>query len=351
MTVSTADLPLLPTALVGSYPQPGWLVDREVLLGSKPPRVRMEQVWRFDGALRTESQDDAVRLALRDFEAAGIDIVTDGEIRRESYFNHFANALDGIDIDNPGYVQSRAGTPSPVPRVVGPVRRTRPVEVEAARFLRANTGRRVKITVPGPFTMTQLAVDEHYGDVEALAMAYADAVNAELKDLKAAGADVVQIDEPYLQAKPDLARSFGIAAINRALAGVTGPTVVHMCFGYAYVVKDKPSGYSFLPELAGCDASHISIEAAQPKLDLAVLERLPGKSILVGVLDLGDDAVETAETVAGRLRAALKVLPAERIVAAPDCGMKYLPRAAAFGKLKALAEGAAIVRRELTGNG
>ena len=349
MTASAADLPLLPTALVGSYPQPGWLVDRDVLLGSKPPRVRMEQVWRFDGALRRESQDDAVRLALRDFEAAGIDIVTDGEVRRESYFNHFANALDGIDIDNPGYVQSRAGSPSPVPRVVGPVRRTRPVEVEAARFLRANTDRRVKITVPGPFTMTQLAVDEHYGDVEALAMAYADAVNAELKDLKAAGADVVQIDEPYLQARPELARAFGIAAINRALAVVPGPTVVHMCFGYAYVVKDKPSGYSFLPELASCDASHISIEAAQPKLDLAVLERLPGKSILVGVLDLGDRAVETAETVAGRLRAALQVLPAERIVAAPDCGMKYLPREVAFGKLRAMAEGAAIVRRELTG--
>lgn len=350
MPAPAAELPLLPTALVGSYPQPGWLVDRDVLLGSKPPRVRMEQVWRFDGALRGESQDDAVRLALRDFEAAGLDIVTDGEIRRESYFNHFANALDGVDIDNPGYVQSRAGTPSPVPRVVGPVRRTRPVEVEAARFLRANTDRRVKITVPGPFTMTQLAVDEHYGDVEALAMAYADAVNAELKELKDAGADVVQIDEPYLQAKSDLARRFGIAAINRALDGVRGPTVVHMCFGYAYVVKDKPSGYSFLPELASCNASHISIEAAQPGLDLKVLADLPGKSILVGVLDLGDSRIETPEIVAARLRAALRVLPAERIVAAPDCGMKYLPREVAFGKLRALAAGAAIVRQELTGS-
>ncbi len=348
MTAS-ADLPLIPTALVGSYPQPGWLVDREVLLGSKPPRVRMEQVWRFAGPLRQESQDDAVRLALRDFEAAGIDIVTDGEIRRESYFNHFANALDGIDIDTPGFVQSRAGTPSPVPRVVGPVRRVRPVELDAARFLRAGTDRQVKVTVPGPFTMTQLAVDEHYGDPEALAMDYAAAVNAELLDLKAAGIDVVQIDEPYLQAKPQDAARFGIAAINRALAGVPGQTVVHMCFGYAYVVKDKPSGYSFLPELEGCAASHVSVEAAQPRLDLEVLGHLPGKSILVGVLDLGDPAVETAEVVAGRLRAALKVLPAERIVAAPDCGMKYLPRATAFGKLQAMAAGAAIVRRELTG--
>lgn len=343
------ELPLLPTALVGSYPQPGWLVDREVLLGEKPPRVRMEQVWRFSGALRQESQDDAVRLVLRDFEAAGLDIVTDGEIRRESYFNHFATALEGIEIDPPGHVLSRAGTPSPVPRVVGPVRRVRPVEVAATRFLRANTGACVKVTVPGPFTMTQLAVDEHYGDVEALAMDYAAAVNAELLDLKAAGADVVQIDEPYLQAKPDAARRFGVAAINRALAGVPGTTVVHMCFGYAHAVKDKPSGYSFLPELAGCAASHISIEAAQPRLDLAVLRDLPGKSILVGVLDLGDPAVETPDQVAARLRAALRVLPAERIVVAPDCGMKYLPRDTAFGKLKAMVAGAAIVRRELAG--
>lgn len=348
-TAARAGLPLLPTALVGSYPQPGWLVDREVLLGSKPPRVRMEQVWRFSGALRQESQDDAVRLALRDFERAGIDIVTDGEVRRESYFNHFANALDGIDIDRPGQVQSRAGTPSPVPRVVGPVRRTAPVELEAARFLRANTDRATKVTVPGPFTMTQLCVDEHYGDPEALAMAYADAVNAELKDLKAAGIDTVQLDEPYLQAKPEEARRFGIAAIDRALQGVPGPTVVHMCFGYAYVVKDKPSGYSFLPELAGCSASHISIEAAQPKLDLQVLARLESKAILVGVLDLGDAGVETPEAVAARLRAALQVLPPERIVVAPDCGMKYLPRDRAFAKLRAMAAGAAIVRRELTG--
>lgn len=342
-------LPLLPTSPVGSYPQPDWLVDREMLLAAKPPRVRMEQVWRFAGPLRQQSQDDAVRLVLQDFEEAGLDIVTDGEVRRESYFNHFANALEGIDLDSPGTVLSRAGTPSAVPRVVGPVRRARPVELEAARFLRARTRRATKVTLPGPFTMTRLCVDEHYRDLEALALAYADAVNAELKDLKAAGIDIVQLDEPYLQAQPEAARRYGVAAIDRALEGVPGPTVVHLCFGYAHAVKDKPSGYSFLPELAACRASHISIEAAQPRLDLRILERLPGKSILVGVLDLGDAAVETPEIVAERLRAALRVLPPERIVVAPDCGMKYLPRDRAFAKLKAMVDGAAIVRRELTG--
>jgi len=338
---------LLPTTLVGSYPQPAWLVDRDMLLSKGPPRVRMEQVWRPTADVRREAQDDAVRLVLDDFDAAGLDIVTDGEVRRESYFNNFANALDGIDIDQPGMVKDRIGNDTPVPRVVGPVRRSRPVELEGARFLRAQTSKPVKVTLPGPFTMTKLALDEHYHDVEALAFDYAEAIRLEIADLAAAGIDIVQLDEPYLQAHPDDARRFGVAAINRALAGATVTTAVHMCFGYAYVVKDKPSGYSFLPELSGCDAQQVSIEAAQPKLDLSVLEDLTGKTVLVGVLDLGDQTAETPEVVADRLRKALEVLPPERIVVAPDCGMKYLPRQLARDKLAAMVKGAEIVRAEL----
>jgi 5-methyltetrahydropteroyltriglutamate--homocysteine methyltransferase len=341
------DLPLLPTTVVGSYPQPEWLIDRERLLAQGPPRVRMREVWRIAEPLLEAAQDDATRLAIRDMERAGLDIVSDGEIRRESYFNRFATALAGVDIDNPGVVPGRTGKPTLVPRVVGPVRRLRAVEVRDVEFLCRNTDRPVKITLPGPFTMTMMAKDEHYGDERRLCMDYADAVNAEAKDLKAAGADFVQLDEPHLQAHPEKARAFGIEAIDRALAGVAGPTIVHMCFGYAYVVKDKPSGYSFLPELDRCCATQVSIEAAQPRLDLAILETLPSKSVMVGVIDLGDLAVETPDTIADRIRRALEHLPPERVVVAPDCGMKYLPRDVAFAKLAAMVAGAERVRREL----
>lgn len=342
-------LPLLPTTLVGSYPQPDWLIDRKTLVGNAPPRVRMREVWRFDGNLLDVAQDDAVRLAVSDQERAGIDILTDGEMRRESYFNRLATALDGIDIDTPGMVKSRTGQPVAVPRVVGPIRRKSPVEVEATRFLRRQTGRPIKVTVPGPFTLTQLALDEHYRDPEALAMDYARAVNAELRDLKAAGADVVQLDEPYLQANPDVARRYGVKAIDAALDGITGTTCVHLCFGYAYVVKGKPSGYSFLSELDACAATQVSIEAAQPDLDCAILKSLPSKSIMLGVINLDSPDVETSEEVARRIEAALAHVPAERIVPAPDCGMKYLHRDVAFGKLQALARGAALVRGKLEG--
>lgn len=338
---------LLPTTVVGSYPQPDWLVDRDMLMSITPPRVRLSKVWRFEGKLLEQAQDDATRLAVHDMEEAGVDIVSDGEIRRESYFNLFATNLSGIDLDEPGYMPDRTGARIPVPRVVGPIRRLRPVQVRDAEFLRSVTRHPIKMTVPGPFTMSQLAVDEHYGDEEALIMAYADAVNAELKDLKAAGCDFVQIDEPYLQAKPEKARKHGIAGINRALADISGPTIVHMCFGYAYVVKDKPSGYSFLPELDNCCSTQVSIEAAQPKLDPEATEGLPSKTVMLGVLDLGDPRVETPETVATRIRGALKHVPPERLVIAPDCGMKYLPRQTAFDKLKAMVAGAAIVRREI----
>ncbi|ANK82014.1 MAG: 5-methyltetrahydropteroyltriglutamate--homocysteine methyltransferase [Rhizobiales bacterium NRL2] len=340
---------LIPTMLVGSYPQPAWLVDRDALLGSAPPRVRMAQVWQPSADVLEEAQDDATLIALRDQERAGIDVLGDGEVRRESYFNHFANALDGIDIDNPGTVPGRTGKPTQVPRVVGPIRRTRPVQAREVAFLRGQTDKPIKITLPGAFTMAKMARDEHYSDQEELIAAYADVLNAEIRDLKAAGADVIQLDEPHMQAHPEEARRFGVAAIDRALDGIEGPTVVHVCFGYAYVVKDKPSGYSFLAELDACSAGAISIEAAQPKLDPAIVERLPSKRIVYGVLDLGDEAIETPETVAERLRGALAHLPAERLIAAPDCGMKYLARDVAFGKLKALAEGAAIVRREVAG--
>jgi 5-methyltetrahydropteroyltriglutamate--homocysteine methyltransferase len=339
---------LLPTTVVGSYPQPDWLVDRGNLKSRLPPRVRAREIWRVSKDLLEQAQDDATLIAIRDMERAGIDIITDGEMRRESYSNRFATALDGVDIDNPGSALDRTGHPNPVPRVVGPIRRRHPVEVRDVEFLRRNTDRQIKITMPGPFTMAQQAQNDHYKDEEELVMAYAAAVNEEAKDLKAAGADVIQLDEPYLQARPEKAKRYGVKAINRALDGVPGPTVVHLCFGYAHVVHDRPSGYSFLPQLADSIADQISIEAAQPNLDLGVLKDLSAKRIILGVLSLGDPDVEAASLVAGRIRRAFAYLPPERIIPAPDCGMKYIARETAFGKLKALAEGAALVRRELS---
>ena len=336
---------LLPTTVVGSYPQPHWLIDRAAL-GGKVPRVRAPEIWRIAPAYLEEAQDDATLLAIRDMERAGIDIITDGEMRRESYSNRFATALEGIDIERPGSTINRSGQPIPVPRIAGPIRRKGPVEVSDLVFLRKNTSRKTKITLPGPFTMTQQAQDDHYGDEEAVAMAFAAAVNEEIRDLKAAGADVIQLDEPWLQARHERAARYGVKAINRALEGIAGTTVVHLCFGYAAAVKEKPSGYSFLPQLADARATQISIEAAQPRLDLGVLRELAPKTVMLGVLDLGDPKVESAETVAARIRAGLAHVSAERLVAAPDCGMKYLPREVAFGKLRALAEGAALVRRQ-----
>ena len=338
---------ILPTTVVGSYPQPAWLIDRE-RLGARVPRIRAREIWRVPEPMLEEAQDDATILAIRDMERAGIDIITDGEMRRESYSNRFATALGGIDSERPGTTINRNGKASPVPRVVGPIVRDRGVEVRDVEFLRRNTDRLIKITLPGPFTMAQQAQDEHYRDDEALALAFAAAVNAEVRDLKTAGADVIQLDEPWLQARPEQAGRYGVKAINRALEGIPGATIVHLCFGYAVAVFDKPTGYSFLPQLADSNATHISIEAAQPKVDLGVLESLAPKSILLGVISLGDPAIESAEEVARRIRAGLAHVPPERLVPAPDCGMKYLTRATAFGKLRALAEGAAIVRRELT---
>lgn len=338
---------LLPTTVVGSYPQPEWLVDHALFMTRTPPRDRWRAIWRPAPENLAAAQDDATRLAIRDMELAGLDILGDGEIRRESYSNVFANSLDGIDKDNPGTAISRRGEPDPVPRVIGPVRRAGPVHVRDLEFLRAHTDRRIKMTIPGPFTMSQQAEDNHYGDEVALAMDYADAVNAEVKDLFAAGADLVQLDEPFLQARIDKARAFGVAAINRALDGIAGPTALHLCMGYAAMIKDKPANYSFLAELNASAADQISIEAAEPGIDLEALRALPDKAIILGVLDLADAAIEAPETVAARIRDALAVLPPERLIPAPDCGMKYLARDTAFGKLKALVAGAAIVRAEL----
>jgi 5-methyltetrahydropteroyltriglutamate--homocysteine methyltransferase len=339
---------LLPTSLVGSYAQPNWLIDREKLAGRFPPRVRALELWRVKPDFLEEAQNDATLLAIRDQERAGLDIITDGEMRRESYSNRFATALEGVDIDNPGTALDRSGHPNPVPRVTGKIRRKHAVEVNDVKFLRANTNRRIKMTVPGPFTMSQQAQNDFYEDEVELAMDYAAAVNAEIKDLFAAGADVVQLDEPYMQARPEKARQFGLKALNRALEGVKGETAVHICFGYAAVIHVRPSGYSFLPELAGCPAHGISIETAQSKLDCAVLKTLPEKKIILGVLDLSSHDVETPDQVAARIRRAFPHCPAERIIVAPDCGLKYLPRDVAFGKMKSMADGAAIVRRELS---
>lgn len=335
------------TTVVGSYPQPEWLVDRKNLQSRLPPRVRAREIWRISEPLLQQAQDDATILAIRDMERAGIDIISDGEMRRESYSNRFATALDGMDLDNPGIVLGRTGRPNSVPRVVGPIRRLYPVEARDVEFLRRNTDRRIKITVPGPFTITQQAQDDYYHDEKALALDIAAAVNEEIKSLRAAGADVIQIDEPYLQAQPEKARAYGIEVINRALQGIEGPTALHLCFGYAAIVHDRPPQYAFLSELRDCIVKQISIEAAQPRLDLSVLRQLTNKTIIVGVLNLGDMEVETPETVAARIRSALRYVEPERLILAPDCGMKYLPREVAFGKLCSLVEGARMVRQEL----
>jgi 5-methyltetrahydropteroyltriglutamate--homocysteine methyltransferase len=340
---------IFPTSLVGSYPQPDWLIDRERLAGRFPPRVRARELWRVDPDHLEQAQDDATLLAIRAQEDAGLDVITDGEIRRESYSNRFATALDGVDIDNPGTALDRSGHPNPVPRIVGPIRRRHAVQVDDLKFLRAHTDRRVKVTVPGPFTMAQQAQNDYYPSREEAALGYAEAVNEEVKDLFAAGADIVQLDEPYLQARPDEARSYGVPVLNRALDGAGGTTAVHICFGYAAIIHGRPAGYSFLPELAASHADQVSVETAQSGLDCSVLAALDGKTIILGVLDLNDQSVETPDQVTERVRKALPYVASDRLVLAPDCGMKYLPRPVAYGKLAAMTEAAARLRAELGG--
>jgi 5-methyltetrahydropteroyltriglutamate--homocysteine methyltransferase len=339
---------LFPTTLVGSYPQPEWLIDRKKLAGRFPPRVRARELWRVEPAVLQEAQDDATVLAIRAQEEAGLDIITDGEIRRESYSNRFATALEGVDIDNPGMALDRSGHPNPVPRIIGKIRRRHPVEVQDLLFLKKHTAKTTKITVPGPFTMSQQAQNDYYKSEEQAAMDYAAAVNAEIRDLFAAGADIVQVDEPYMQARPEKARQYGLKALNRALEGIEGTTAVHICFGYAAIIHQRPSGYSFLPELAGCSCRQVSIETAQSNLDTAVLQKLPGKKIMVGCIDLSDMKVETPQNVVERIKKALPYVPKENVILAPDCGMKYLPRDVAFGKMKAMVEAARILRSELS---
>lgn len=338
---------LLPTSLVGSLPQPEWLIDRKNLGGRFPPRVRARELWRIPAQYLDEAQDDATLMAIKLQEDAGLDIITDGEIRRESYSNRFATALEGIDIDTPGTALDRSGHPNPVPRIVGRIRRKHPVQVEDVRFLRAHTARTIKVTVPGPFTMSQQAQNDFYRHPSEAAMDYAAAVNAEIRDLFAAGADIVQIDEPYMQARPKPAQEYGLAALNAALEGITGTTAVHICFGYAHIIHERPSGYSFLSQLKGCSCRQVSLETAQSNLDTAVLNDLAGKKIILGVVDLSDMEIETPEAIAARIRRALPHAAAQDIIVAPDCGMKYLPREVAVSKMRAMVAGAAIVRKEL----
>jgi 5-methyltetrahydropteroyltriglutamate--homocysteine methyltransferase len=346
-SVSGAELPLLPTSIVGSLPQPDWLIDRERLGQRFPPRVRARDLWRPAPEHLQQAQDDATLLGIDSQHRAGLDILTDGEMRRESYSNHFATALEGVDIDNPGEALDRSGHPNPVPRVTGPVSRPAPIEGADVEFLRRHTDLVIKATVPGPFTMSQQAQDDYYNNPRNVALAYADAVNAEIHDLFAAGADIVQVDEPYMQARPEPAREYGVEALNRALDGAPGTTAVHICFGYAAIIHERPSGYSFLPELDGCSCDQVSIETAQSELDLSVLKLLPGKTIILGVIDLSTHEVESAEVVAGRVRRALDYVEPERIVIATDCGMKYLPRPVADAKMAAMAAGARLLRAEL----
>ena len=347
MTARPVGPTVLPTSLVGSYAQPDWLIDRARLADRFPPRVRARELWRVDPEYLEQAQDDATLLAIRAQEEAGLDIITDGEMRRESYSNHFATALDGIDLDNPGTAIDRSGHPNPVPRITGPIMRPSAIQVDDVKFLRAHTDHTIKMTVPGPFTMSQQAQNDFYPDLESAAMGYATAVNAEIQDLHAAGADIVQVDEPYMQARPDAARAYGLAALQAALDGVTGTTAVHICFGYAAIIHERPDGYSFLPELAGCSADQISIETAQSGLDLAVLADLAGKSIILGVTDMSDHEVETAEVVAGRVRRAYAYTTPDKIIIGTDCGMKYLPRDSAEGKMQAMSRAADILRAEL----
>jgi 5-methyltetrahydropteroyltriglutamate--homocysteine methyltransferase len=337
---------LFPTTLVGSYPQPEWLIDRKKLAGRFPPRVRVRELWRVEESFLKEAQDDATVLAIRAQEEAGLDIITDGETRRESYSNRFATALEGVDLDRPGTALDRSGHSNPVPRIVGKVRRRHPVEIDDLLFLRKHTRKQVKMTVPGPFTMSQQAQNDYYASEEEAAMDYALAVNEEIRDLFAAGADIVQIDEPYMQARPEKARQYGLRALNRALDGISGVTAVHICFGYAAIIHSRPSGYSFLPELADCSCRQVSIETAQSNLDCAVLEKLAGKKIMVGVLDLNDPTVETPQQVFHRVKRAMPYVEKENIILAPDCGMKYLPREVAFGKMRAMVEAAQLLRAE-----
>jgi 5-methyltetrahydropteroyltriglutamate--homocysteine methyltransferase len=338
---------LFPTTLVGSYPQPEWLIDRQKLAGRFPPRVRARELWRVAEPYLAEAQDDATVLAIKAQEEAGLDIITDGEIRRESYSNRFATALEGVDLDNPGSALDRSGHPNPVPRIAGRIRRKHPVEIEDLKFLKKHTAKRVKMTVPGPFTMSQQAQNDFYHSEEEAAMDYAAAVNEEIRDLFAAGADIVQVDEPYMQARPEKARQYGLKALNRALDGVKGVTAVHICFGYAAIIHQRPSGYSFLPELSGCSCQQVSIETAQAGLDCAVLAALPKKMIMVGCIDLSDMRVETPQTVVERVKRALPYVSKENVILAPDCGMKYLPREVAFGKMKAMVEAAKLLRKEI----
>ena len=342
---------LFPTTLVGSYPQPEWLIDRKKLAGRFPPRVRAKELWRIPEPYLAEAQDDATVMAIKAQEEAGLDIITDGEIRRESYSNRFATALEGVDIDNPGTALDRSGHPNPVPRIVGRIRRKHPVEVEDLKFLKRHTSRMVKITVPGPFTMSQQAQNDYYQTDEEAAMDYAAAVNEEIRDLIAAGANIVQIDEPYMQARPEKAREYGLKALVRALDGIQGATAVHICFGYAAVIHQRPSGYSFLPELAGCGCQQVSVETAQSNLDCSVLAKLEGKRIMVGAIDLSDMAVESPATVVARIKSALPYVRPENVIIAPDCGMKYLPRDVAFGKMRAMAEAAKVLRKEFGAGG
>ena len=338
---------LFPTTLVGSMPQPDWLIDREKLAGRFPPRVRARELWRIPPERLQEAQDDATIVAIRAQEDAGLDIVTDGEIRRESYSNLFANALEGVDLDNPGTALDRSGHPVPVPRVTGPIRRRHAVGVRDLEFLRRHTSRPVKVTVPGPFTMAQQAQIDHYGGSRHRASAdYATALNAEIRDLFSAGADIVQIDEPYMQARPEKARQYGLAALNRALDGVTGTTAVHICFGYAAIIHERPSGYSFLPELAQCSCRQVSIETAQSHLDCSALAALDGKRVMVGCIDLSTPEVESVGAIVDRIRRALPYVKPENVILAPDCGMKYLPRDAAVGKLRAMVAAAKVLRQE-----
>jgi 5-methyltetrahydropteroyltriglutamate--homocysteine methyltransferase len=338
---------LLPTTIAGSLPKPAWLATPEVLWAP----------WRLAGEQLAEGKRDAVLLALRDQEAAGIDIVGDGEQSRQHFVHGFLAGIEGVDMTRRRRIPIRAGRyEADCPTVTGPIRRPAPVHAEEARFARAHTAHRLKFTLPGPMTIVDTVADEHDGDRVRLAMAFARVLNEEARELAALGVDVVQIDEPAFNVYMDEVRDWGIAALERAVDGVACTTAVHVCYGYGIEANiawkrslgDEWRQYELtFPHLARSRIDQVSLECANSRVPMSLLSLLDGKDVLAGCIDVASTHVETPEEVAGVIREALRHVAPERLQPCTNCGMAPLPREVARAKLRALAAGAALVREEL----
>ncbi len=337
---------LLQTTIAGSLPKPAWLAEPLALWAP----------WKLDGDALAQGKRDAVRLALFDQEHAGIDIVTDGEQTRRHFVTTFLEGLDGVDFANKKTVRIRNRYDADVPMVVGPVARRHPIYVDDARFLRGETDRKVKYTLPGPMTMVDTLYDGHYKSREKLAWAFAEILNDEARAIEATGVDVIQFDEPAFNVYFDEVRDWGVAALERAAQGLACTTAVHICYGYGIKANNdwkKTLGSEWrqyeqtFPLLAKSRIAQVSLECANSHVPIDLIGLLAGKDVLVGAIDVASDVVETPEDVAGTLRAALRFVPAERLYPCTNCGMVPLSRDVARAKLRALAAGAALVRDEL----